>query len=82
MKFPVGRGKMKISEQLSALGLGAFEGRLHSGIDDARNIARILAELGRRHVRLVPNSHIAPGRRWPWMGENGEVIPEHVQNPF
>ena len=47
---------------------------------DARNIARILAELARQGVRLVPNTRIIPGRRWPWMGENGEVIEGRCEN--
>jgi 3'-5' exoribonuclease 1 len=35
---------------LASLGM-TFEGRQHSGIDDASNIARIVAELGRQgHV--------------------------------
>ncbi|PWN26704.1 hypothetical protein BDZ90DRAFT_232829 [Jaminaea rosea] len=33
---------------LSDLGLAAFEGRLHNGLDDTKNLARILVELSKR----------------------------------
>src|ERR1700761_141600 len=33
---------------------------------DSRNIARIVIELARRGVRMVPNTPIWPDRRWPW----------------
>jgi 3'-5' exoribonuclease 1 len=32
-----------------------FEGREHAGIDDARNIARILVELAKDGAPLSPN---------------------------
>ncbi|KAJ8587996.1 hypothetical protein M405DRAFT_793677 [Rhizopogon salebrosus TDB-379] len=70
------RQPLNIPLQLQALGLPGFQGRPHSGIDDARNIARILAELARRGVRLVPNTSIRPNRRWHWMGRPGEVREE------
>ncbi|WOO83957.1 3'-5' exonuclease eri1 [Vanrija pseudolonga] len=68
---------LPIPGQLKALGLGTFSGRQHSGIDDATNIARILAELAARHVVLDANARLPPAkgyRRWPWMGKPGEVI--------
>ncbi|KAF5331161.1 hypothetical protein D9619_005972 [Psilocybe cf. subviscida] len=68
------RPSLNISAQLLALGLPAFEGRQHSGIDDTRNIARIVTELARRGVRLLPNTTIYPGRRWSWMGKHGQVL--------
>ncbi|KAF8610704.1 hypothetical protein BDV93DRAFT_484134 [Ceratobasidium sp. AG-I] len=58
--------------QLHALGM-SFEGRQHCGMDDARNVARILSELGKREIRLEPNTVINPRRRWYWMGRDGEV---------
>ena len=48
---------------------------------DSRNIARIVVELARRGVRLVPNTPIQPGRRWPWMGKSGEVLEEYCLTP-
>lgn len=65
---------LNIPQQLQALGLPAFQGRLHSGIDDTRNIARVMTELARRGVRLEPNTSINPNRRWNWMGRPGEVL--------
>ncbi|KAL1406442.1 hypothetical protein Q8F55_008141 [Vanrija albida] len=68
---------LTIPGQLAALGLGVFAGRQHSGIDDATNIARILAELAARHVVLEPNARLPPARAaktWPWMGGPGEVV--------
>ena len=46
---------------LADLGL-PLEGRHHSGIDDARNIARIAAELIRRGAAFRPNWEYAPNR--------------------
>ncbi|KAG1826779.1 ribonuclease H-like domain-containing protein [Suillus subaureus] len=62
------------TKQLQALGLPEFQGRLHSGIDDARNIACVMTELARRAVRLEPKISINPNRRWNWMGKPGEVL--------
>ncbi|KAH9998967.1 ribonuclease H-like domain-containing protein [Russula vinacea] len=70
-----------IESQLRFLGLAPFEGRQHCGLDDSRNIARIVVELARRGVRLVPNTPIQPGRRWPWMGKSGEVLEEYCLTP-
>lgn len=67
-----------IVRQLNALGLPDFEGSLHSGIDDTRNIARIVTELARRGIALRPNLGINVHRRWPWMGKNGKVIEEYI----
>ncbi|KAF8969802.1 hypothetical protein BDZ97DRAFT_1902227 [Flammula alnicola] len=68
------RPSLNISAQLKVLGLPAFEGRQHSGIDDTRNIAKIVTELARRGVRLLPNTTIYPGRKWRWMGKHGQVL--------
>ncbi|KAF8497082.1 ribonuclease H-like domain-containing protein [Russula emetica] len=70
-----------IESQLRFLGLGPFQGRKHSGIDDSRNIARIVLELARRGIRLVPNTPIQPGRRWPWMGKSGQVLEQYCLTP-
>ncbi|KAI0262917.1 ribonuclease H-like domain-containing protein [Gloeopeniophorella convolvens] len=69
-----------IEKQLRFLGLAPFEGRQHSGIDDSRNIARIIVELARRGIRLQPNTPIKPGRRWPWMGKSGQVLEVHCSS--
>ncbi|KAI9508487.1 ribonuclease H-like domain-containing protein [Russula earlei] len=66
-----------IEHQLRFLDLAPFEGRQHSGIDDSRNIARIVVDLARRGVRLVPNTPIQPGRRWPWMGRSGRILEQY-----
>jgi len=71
--MPPKRVSLNIPLQLRALSLAPFAGRQHSGIDDARNISRILAELGRRNIRLEPNLCIRPNRRWYWMGKSGEI---------
>lgn len=68
---------LNIPQQLQALGLPAFQGRLHSGIDDTRNIARVMTELAYRGVRLEPKTSINPNRRWNWMGKPGQVL-EHT----
>jgi 3'-5' exoribonuclease 1 len=69
---------MNIPAQLKALGLPAFEGRQHSGIDDSRNIAKIITELALQDVCLLPNTPIHPGKRWPWMGKFGQVLEDHL----
>lgn len=64
---------------LLALDLEPFEGRLHSGICDARNAARILVELARRQHPLLENRMVPEGgrgsreKRWGWMGSQGKV---------
>ncbi|KAI0083989.1 ribonuclease H-like domain-containing protein [Irpex rosettiformis] len=78
--FTASRGTfLPITRQLQLLGLGAFEGRQHCGIDDTRNVARIVVELARQGMPLKPNTPINPQRRWPWMGRNGKVLEEYVQ---
>lgn len=68
---------LNIPQQLRVLGLGQFQGRQHCGMDDTRNIARVLIELARRGIRLEPNTPINPNRRWSWMGRPGEVLEYH-----
>ncbi|KAI8998834.1 ribonuclease H-like domain-containing protein [Trametes punicea] len=76
--FPLPRRvTLSIPRQLHALGLEPFEGRQHSGIDDTRNIARLVIELARRGWKLQPNTSINPNRRWPWMGRRGRVLEEY-----
>ncbi|KAF5344056.1 hypothetical protein D9756_011522 [Leucocoprinus leucothites] len=72
--IPPIRRSLNIPAQLKALGLPTFQGRQHSGIDDTRNIAKIVTELGKRGVSLKPNTQIKPGRKWVWMGKGGEVL--------
>ncbi|KAH9854042.1 ribonuclease H-like domain-containing protein [Lenzites betulinus] len=73
--FPLPRRvSLSIPRQLHALGLAPFEGRPHSGIDDTRNIARLVVELARRGWKLEPNTSVNPNRRWPWMGKRGRVL--------
>ncbi|KAF5391312.1 hypothetical protein D9757_002081 [Collybiopsis confluens] len=96
------RPSLNIASQLRVLGLPAFEGRQHSGIDvgfvfnnprymsallhflfilqDARNIARIVAECALRDIYLRPNTAINPYRRWNWMAKSGEVVLEPWQS--
>lgn len=71
------RRTLNISQQLRVLSLPDFVGRQHSGIDDTRNIARIVTELAKRGIRLEPNTQIFPGRRWQWMGRPGQVLEEY-----
>lgn len=64
---------------LKALGLEPFEGRQHSGIDDVRNIARILQELIKpeRNWRVEAKAKIeGKDRSWYWM-RNGKVAWKH-----
>jgi len=68
------RPSLNIPAQLKALGLPAFEGRQHSGIDDTRNLSNVIIELARRGMPLLPNTTIYPGRRWSWMGKRGQVL--------
>ncbi|EJD06002.1 uncharacterized protein FOMMEDRAFT_78644 [Fomitiporia mediterranea MF3/22] len=71
------RRTLNIEEQLRTLNLAEFIGRQHCGIDDTRNIARILTELAKRSIRLEPNTTIYPGRRWQWMGKPGQILEEY-----
>lgn len=70
---PTKRIYLPITRQLQVLGLPPFQGREHSGIDDTRNITRIVIEAARRGMKLQPNTGINPNRRWPWMGKLGRV---------
>lgn len=73
------RPSLNITSQLSVLSLPPFEGRQHSGIDDSRNISRIVTELARIGLSLESNLHIDPGRRWYWMGARpGEIWEEYL----
>jgi len=75
----VRRPSLNITYQLEALSLPPFEGRQHSGIDDSRNIARIVAELARLGSTLESNVSIDPGKRWYWMGARpGEIHEEYL----
>ncbi|KAJ3535068.1 hypothetical protein NMY22_g6655 [Coprinellus aureogranulatus] len=70
---------LNIPAQLKALGLPEFDGRQHSGIDDARNIARVLTELARNGVSLQPTTPIHPNKRWHWMGpRRGQILEENL----
>ncbi|GAA6022801.1 hypothetical protein JCM11491_006411 [Sporobolomyces phaffii] len=71
---------LSITSLLSALTLAPFIGRPHSGLSDARNIARIVIDLASsRGVELTANRVVPDGgkggkeRRWGWMGRGGEV---------
>ncbi|GAA6004639.1 hypothetical protein JCM10207_000964 [Rhodosporidiobolus poonsookiae] len=76
---------LSLPSVLSALTLPPFQGRLHSGLSDARNAARILIDLAARGVRVEPNRRVPEGgrggeRRWGWMTRTGEVKwEEHVR---
>ncbi|EJU05690.1 hypothetical protein DACRYDRAFT_75019 [Dacryopinax primogenitus] len=64
--------------QLHNLSLPPFQGRQHSGIDDARNVARVLQELARRGWVVERNSSLMLGEwglGWDWMGPTrGSVV--------
>ncbi|BGP13783.1 hypothetical protein JCM10213_006385 [Rhodosporidiobolus nylandii] len=77
---------LSLNSVLAALTLPPFEGRLHSGLCDARNAARILIDLAARGVALEANRRVPEGgkggkeRRWGWMTKKGEVKwEEHVK---
>ena len=57
---PTGLTKQDLSLKglLELLGLGAFEGREHCGLDDTRNVARLVIELGRRTRAMANGQHI------------------------
>jgi hypothetical protein len=72
---------LSLPSVLSALSLPAFQGRLHSGLADARNASRILIDLAARGMTLAPNRRVPESgrgreRRWPWM-EPGRRAPEN-----
>ncbi|XBI63532.1 ERI1 exoribonuclease 2-like [Triticum dicoccoides] len=54
-----GGGRVNLQEAVRAAGLD-WEGRLHCGLDDARNTARLLAELMRRGVKITITGSLAP----------------------
>lgn len=57
---PAKEESISLAAMLDATGL-QFEGRQHSGIDDARNIARMSAKLLGEGVQLIPNMSIPNG---------------------
>lgn len=69
------RPSLNIPQQLQALALGHFTGKQHRGIDDARNLCRIMESLASRNVSLEANMFVNPNRRWYWMGRDGVVYP-------
>jgi len=78
-KPPNLRPWLNIPLQLQALSLAPFQGRQHSGINDTRNIARIVTELARVGQPLESNVQIDPNRRWHWMGANlGEIDETYI----
>ncbi|KAM3350734.1 hypothetical protein ACQJBY_023048 [Aegilops geniculata] len=54
-----GGGRVNLQEAVRAAGLD-WEGRLHCGLDDARNTARLLAEIMRRGVKITITGSLAP----------------------
>ncbi|GAA5843800.1 hypothetical protein JCM9279_000150 [Rhodotorula babjevae] len=68
---------LSLPSVLAALTLAPFEGRLHSGLCDARNAARILVDLAARGVVLEANRRVPEGgrgareRSWGWMRTSG-----------
>ncbi|BEI92629.1 uncharacterized protein CcaverHIS019_0502570 [Cutaneotrichosporon cavernicola] len=81
---PGAQPPLTIVDQLTALGLSEFEGRQHSGIDDASNISRILQAIGARGVHIEPNGVLstAKARRYAWMGNSGEVLWNKPADPI
>ncbi|KAJ7063100.1 ribonuclease H-like domain-containing protein, partial [Mycena amicta] len=71
-------GTLNIPTQLTALGLAPFLGRQHRGVDDARNLGRILQQLAVEHVQLQPNTKVNLRRRWPWMGKAGQILEDRL----
>ena len=79
-----GLASPNIPAVLEALNLAPFQGRQHSGIDDVRNIARILQEITRprRGWRVIANATIkSRERRWRWMNRTGQVVWAHPPGP-
>lgn len=50
---------------LADLGLEPFEGRLHCGLDDTRNLARLLIELARKALESSKSEHHGPLSKSP-----------------
>ncbi|KAF5368319.1 hypothetical protein D9758_002177 [Tetrapyrgos nigripes] len=76
---PPGPVGLNIEGQLAVLDL-KFEGRLHSGLDDTKNISRIVAELARRGLQLQPNLRVTPRKRFGWMGKSGRVLEDRIKD--
>ena len=59
-RSPYGKGRfLPLQGMLEAVGL-TFEGRPHSGIDDTRNIARIVCKLLKAEVACAPDARSKP----------------------
>lgn len=71
---------MTIDAQLALLDLYPFQGMKHCGMDDARNIARILKELAHRGLILSANTQMSFKKRWWWMGRKGVVLYHHIDH--
>ncbi|XP_020168177.1 uncharacterized protein [Aegilops tauschii subsp. strangulata] len=54
-----GGGRVNLQEAVRAAGLD-WEGRLHCGLDDALNTARLLDEIMRRRVKITITGSLAP----------------------
>ncbi|KAM0876916.1 hypothetical protein ACQ4PT_035853 [Festuca glaucescens] len=54
-----GGGRVNLQEAVRAAGL-QWEGRLHCGLDDARNTARLLVEIMRRGSKIAITGSLAP----------------------
>jgi ERI1 exoribonuclease 2 len=54
-----GGGRATLQEAVRAAGL-QWEGRLHCGLDDARNTARLLVEIMRRGAKIAITGSLAP----------------------
>ncbi|GAA6062463.1 hypothetical protein JCM10212_005366 [Sporobolomyces blumeae] len=77
---------LSLPSVLEALTLAPFSGRLHSGLCDARNLARIVVDLAeRRGVEVVANRLVPEGgkggkeKRWAWMARGGDVKWEEMK---
>jgi hypothetical protein len=46
---------------------------------DTRNISKVLIELARLGMCLLPNSTVRPNRRWAWMGKEGQILEEAIK---
>ena len=72
-----GGGRVNLQEAVRAAGLD-WEGRLHCGLDDARNTARLLAELMRRGVKITITGSLAPP---PPIQQKQQPSQPHMINP-
>ncbi|EPQ31864.1 uncharacterized protein PFL1_00063 [Pseudozyma flocculosa PF-1] len=59
---------------LELLGLGAFEGREHCGLDDTRNVARLVVELGRRVAAMSRGEEILFHRNVDEAGQGAAAV--------